>query len=122
MSEAIDQLRVQLGAAIDSVDFVKKAFDRPAPETPERKAADVAAWQWLPVGAPTAPRLLFTLWLPQEMRSSRRASAHMPRGHVSFAACVCLCLLRKRKGRATRFCVFPPAAECRRARLQPQNR
>lgn len=34
MHEAIDSFRVQLGAAIDSVEFVKRALDRPAPETP----------------------------------------------------------------------------------------
>ena len=34
MNEAIDNFRVQLGAAIDSVEFVKRALDRPAPETP----------------------------------------------------------------------------------------
>jgi hypothetical protein len=34
MREAIDSFRVQLGAAIDSVEFVKRALDRPAPETP----------------------------------------------------------------------------------------
>jgi hypothetical protein len=33
MNEAIDSFRVQLGAAIDSVEFVKRALDRPAPET-----------------------------------------------------------------------------------------
>jgi hypothetical protein len=33
MNEAIDKFRVQLGAAIDSVEFVKKALDRPVPET-----------------------------------------------------------------------------------------
>ncbi len=33
MSEAIDKFRVQLGAAIDSVEFVKRALDRPVPET-----------------------------------------------------------------------------------------
>ena len=32
MNEAIDSFRVQLGAAIDSVEFVKRALDRPAPE------------------------------------------------------------------------------------------
>jgi hypothetical protein len=32
MDEAIDKFRVQLGAAIDSVEFVKKALDRPATE------------------------------------------------------------------------------------------
>jgi hypothetical protein len=36
MNEAIDNFRVQLGAAIDSVEFVKRALDRPAPETPHR--------------------------------------------------------------------------------------
>src|SRR5207245_2475675 len=34
MNESIDRFRVQLAAAIDSVDFVKRALDRPAPETP----------------------------------------------------------------------------------------
>jgi hypothetical protein len=37
MKEAIDSFRVQLGAAIDSVEFVKRALDRPAPETPHRE-------------------------------------------------------------------------------------
>jgi hypothetical protein len=37
MKEAIEQFRVQLGAAIDSVEFVKKALDMPAPETPQRE-------------------------------------------------------------------------------------
>ena len=37
MKEAIDNFRVQLGAAIDSVEFVKRALDRPAPETPHRE-------------------------------------------------------------------------------------
>jgi hypothetical protein len=32
MKEAIDRFRVQLGMAIDSVEFVKRALDRPAPE------------------------------------------------------------------------------------------
>ncbi|OLB79116.1 MAG: hypothetical protein AUI16_02150 [Alphaproteobacteria bacterium 13_2_20CM_2_64_7] len=32
MKEAIDRFRVQLGVAIDSVEFVKRALDRPAPE------------------------------------------------------------------------------------------
>ena len=32
MNEAIDSFRVQLGAAIDSVEFVKRALDRPVPE------------------------------------------------------------------------------------------
>jgi len=33
MKEAIDKFRVQLGAAIDSVEFVKRALDRQVPET-----------------------------------------------------------------------------------------
>jgi hypothetical protein len=32
MKEAIDEFRVQLGAAIDSVEFVKRAPDRSVPE------------------------------------------------------------------------------------------
>jgi bacterioferritin len=32
MNEAIDSFRVQLAAAIDSVDFLKRALDRPAPD------------------------------------------------------------------------------------------
>jgi hypothetical protein len=32
MKEAIDKFRVQLGAAIDSVEFVRKALDRTVPE------------------------------------------------------------------------------------------
>ena len=32
MQEAIEQFRTQLGAAIDSVDFVKRALDRQVPE------------------------------------------------------------------------------------------
>ena len=37
MKEAIDSFRVQLGGAIDSVEFVKRALDMPAPETPQRE-------------------------------------------------------------------------------------
>jgi hypothetical protein len=33
MKEAVEQFRAQLGAAIDSVEFVKKALDRQVPET-----------------------------------------------------------------------------------------
>ncbi len=33
MNEAIEKFRVQLGAAIDSVEFVRRALDRPVPET-----------------------------------------------------------------------------------------
>jgi hypothetical protein len=33
MKEAIEQFRTQLGAAIDSVEFVKRALDRQIPET-----------------------------------------------------------------------------------------
>src|SRR5215468_3622942 len=36
MKEAIERFRVQLGAAIDSVEFVKKALDRRVPETDEK--------------------------------------------------------------------------------------
>jgi hypothetical protein len=32
MKEAIEQFRTQLGAAIDSIDFVKRALDRQVPE------------------------------------------------------------------------------------------
>jgi len=32
MKEATDKFRIQLGAAIDSVEFVKRALDRPVPE------------------------------------------------------------------------------------------
>jgi hypothetical protein len=37
MKEAVEQFRTKLGAAIDSVDFVKKALDRRAPETERRE-------------------------------------------------------------------------------------
>jgi hypothetical protein len=33
MEEAVEQFRTQLGAAIDAVDFVKRALDREVPET-----------------------------------------------------------------------------------------
>jgi hypothetical protein len=33
MKEAIEQFRTELGVAIDSVEFVKKALDRQPPET-----------------------------------------------------------------------------------------
>jgi hypothetical protein len=33
MKEATEQFRVQLGAAIDSVEFVRRALDREVPET-----------------------------------------------------------------------------------------
>jgi hypothetical protein len=33
MKEAIEQFRTELGKAIDSVDFVKRALDRQVPET-----------------------------------------------------------------------------------------
>jgi hypothetical protein len=33
LNQAIDKFRVQLGAAIDSVEFVKRALDRTVPET-----------------------------------------------------------------------------------------
>jgi len=37
MEEAVEQFRTQLGAAIDSVDFVKRALDREVPETDRGK-------------------------------------------------------------------------------------
>ena len=33
MNEEIDKFRVRLGAAIDSIEFVKRALARPVPET-----------------------------------------------------------------------------------------
>jgi len=33
MKEAIDQFHIELGAAIDSVEFVKRALDRQVPDT-----------------------------------------------------------------------------------------
>jgi hypothetical protein len=33
MNEAIEQFRTQLGVAIDSVEFVRRALDREVPET-----------------------------------------------------------------------------------------
>src|SRR5215831_10646818 len=38
MKEAIEQFRTQLGAAIDSVEFVKRALDRQVPEIDRGKA------------------------------------------------------------------------------------
>jgi hypothetical protein len=38
MKEAIDQFRTQLGAAIDSVEFVKRALDRQVPKPIAGKA------------------------------------------------------------------------------------
>ena len=37
MKEAIEQFRTQLGAAIDSVEFVKRALDRQVHETDRKK-------------------------------------------------------------------------------------
>ena len=37
MKEAIEQFRTQLGAAIDSVEFVRRALDRQVPETERGK-------------------------------------------------------------------------------------
>jgi len=37
MKHSIEQFRTQLGAAIDSVDFVKRALDRQVPETDYRE-------------------------------------------------------------------------------------
>jgi hypothetical protein len=39
MKEAIEQLRTQLGAAIDSVEFVKRALDRQVPEIDRGKGS-----------------------------------------------------------------------------------
>jgi hypothetical protein len=39
MKEAIEQFRTQLGAAIDSVEFVKRALDRQAPENDDGDVA-----------------------------------------------------------------------------------
>jgi len=36
MKEAVEQFRGQLGAAIDSVEFVKRALDRQVPENDRR--------------------------------------------------------------------------------------
>jgi hypothetical protein len=38
MKDAIEQFRTQLGAAIDSVEFVKRALDRQAPENLSRES------------------------------------------------------------------------------------
>ena len=40
MKEAIEQFRTQLGAAIDSVEFVKRALDREVHETDRGKGPD----------------------------------------------------------------------------------
>jgi hypothetical protein len=37
MNEAIEQFRIQLGAAIDSVEFVRRALDRQVHETDQGK-------------------------------------------------------------------------------------
>ena len=37
MKEAVEEFRIQLGAAIDSVEFVKKALDRQVHETDHGK-------------------------------------------------------------------------------------
>ena len=37
MKEAIDEFRIQLGAAIDSVEFVRRALGRQVHETDQRK-------------------------------------------------------------------------------------
>ena len=43
MKEAIDQFRAQVGAAINSVEFVKRALDTPVPDTDcEEGLVDVA--------------------------------------------------------------------------------
>jgi hypothetical protein len=39
MKEAIEQFRIELGAAIDSVEFVKRALDRQVPEIDRGKGS-----------------------------------------------------------------------------------
>jgi len=39
MKEAIEQFRIQVGAAIDSVEFVKRALDRQVLETDENEGS-----------------------------------------------------------------------------------
>jgi hypothetical protein len=41
MKEAIDEFRAQVGAAIDSVEFVKRALDTPLPDTDCEGLVDV---------------------------------------------------------------------------------
>ena len=41
MKEAIEQFRTQLGAAIDSVEFVKRALDRQVPENDQKTLLDL---------------------------------------------------------------------------------
>ena len=61
MKEAIEQFRTQLGAAIDSVEFVKRALDRQVPETdygeglPDLSMADVWALRAGPAAWPGPP-------------------------------------------------------------------
>ena len=40
MKESIEQFRTQLGSAIDSVEFVKRALDREVPETDQGEGPD----------------------------------------------------------------------------------
>jgi hypothetical protein len=40
MRESIEQFRTELGAAIDSVEFVKRALDRQVPETDRSEGPD----------------------------------------------------------------------------------
>jgi hypothetical protein len=42
MKEAIEQFRIQLGAAIDSVEFVKRALDREVHDTDGGKDSDIS--------------------------------------------------------------------------------
>jgi hypothetical protein len=37
MKEAVQQFRIELGTAIDSVEFVRKALDRQVPEEDDRR-------------------------------------------------------------------------------------
>ncbi len=43
MNDAVEQFRAQLGAAIDSVEFVKRALDRQVPETDLRATGAMAS-------------------------------------------------------------------------------
>src|SRR3954452_14577459 len=53
MKDAIEQFRTQLGVAIDSVEFVKRALDRQVPESDRRGALSDEWLRALPAYAPT---------------------------------------------------------------------
>ena len=46
LKEAIEQFRIQLGAAIDSVEFVKRALDRQVPEMTAEKDPSEVCRSW----------------------------------------------------------------------------